>query len=139
MQLTANHIRPLDDHLLVRPLNGDLKSKGGIVMPDTAKKRPCRGIVVAVGPGTYVTDPGLLELANREKFNRDPAYQQDDEDTSLGVPRRSIAVKEGAHVLYKPFAGYELDEVMWGERLIMLHESELLAELAVAPEPVTAA
>jgi len=43
--------RPLHDRVVVRRLDGEEKTKGGIIIPDTAKEKPSEGIVVAVGPG----------------------------------------------------------------------------------------
>ena len=43
--------RPLHDRVVVRRLDGEEKTKGGIIIPDTAKEKPQRGTVVAVGPG----------------------------------------------------------------------------------------
>ncbi|MDQ0394523.1 co-chaperone GroES [Labrys monachus] len=43
--------RPLHDRIVIRPAEGDLKSKGGIIIPDTAKEKPQEGEVIAVGPG----------------------------------------------------------------------------------------
>src|SRR5262245_10611171 len=44
-------IRPLDDRVLVEPLEAEEKTAGGILLPDTAKEKPQRGKVIAVGPG----------------------------------------------------------------------------------------
>jgi chaperonin GroES len=50
-------IKPLGDKVVVEPLEGEDKSPGGIILPDTAKKKPQEGIVIAVGPGK-VLDSG---------------------------------------------------------------------------------
>lgn len=44
--------RPLHDRVVIRRAEGDFKSKGGIIIPDTAKERPQEGVVIAVGPGS---------------------------------------------------------------------------------------
>ncbi len=44
-------IQPLDDRIVVRPLDAEQMTEGGIVLPDTAKEKPQRGVVEAVGPG----------------------------------------------------------------------------------------
>jgi chaperonin GroES len=54
----AVNIRPLDDRIVVRPLEAEDKTAGGIVLPDTAKEKPQQGEVIAVGPGKYVEDKG---------------------------------------------------------------------------------
>ena len=46
------HFRPLHDRVLVRRIDADEKTAGGIIIPDTAKEKPQRGEVIAVGPGT---------------------------------------------------------------------------------------
>ena len=49
-------IKPLGDKVVVEPLEGEDKSPGGIILPDTAKKKPQEGIVIAVGPGKVLDD-----------------------------------------------------------------------------------
>lgn len=49
-------IRPLGDKVVVEPLESEEKSPGGIILPDTAKKKPQEGVVVAVGPGKVLDD-----------------------------------------------------------------------------------
>ena len=49
-EVTVN-LRPLDDRVVVTPLEAEEKTAGGILLPDTAKQKPQRGTVVAVGPG----------------------------------------------------------------------------------------
>ena len=44
-------VKPLDDRILIKPLEAEDKSAGGIILPDTAKEKPQQGKVVAVGPG----------------------------------------------------------------------------------------
>jgi chaperonin GroES len=89
-------VRPLDDRVVVRPLEAEEKTAGGIVIPDTAKEKPQRGTVVAVGPGK------LLDSGKRH----------------------SVAVKAGDTVLYGKYAGSEIK--LDGEEYKILHESDLL-------------
>jgi len=49
-------VRPLDDRVVVEPLEADEKTAGGILLPDTAKQKPQRGRIVAVGPGKMLED-----------------------------------------------------------------------------------
>ncbi|MER3416368.1 MAG: co-chaperone GroES [Gemmataceae bacterium] len=49
-------IRPLDDRVVIEPLEAEEKTAGGIVLPDTAREKPQRGRVVAVGPGKLLED-----------------------------------------------------------------------------------
>jgi chaperonin GroES len=51
-------IRPLKDRIVVKPLEGEDTTAGGIILPDTAKEKPIRGDVVAVGPGKFIESKG---------------------------------------------------------------------------------
>jgi chaperonin GroES len=51
-------IRPLQDRIVVKPLEGEQKTAGGIFLPDTAKEKPIQGEVIAVGPGKYIESKG---------------------------------------------------------------------------------
>jgi chaperonin GroES len=55
-------IRPLQDRVIVKRLEEEAKTKGGIIIPDTAKEKPVEGIVVAVGKGKTAKDGKLIEL-----------------------------------------------------------------------------
>jgi chaperonin GroES len=55
-------IRPLQDRVIVKRLEEEGKTKGGIIIPDTAKEKPVEGIVVAVGKGKTAKDGKLIEL-----------------------------------------------------------------------------
>ncbi len=90
-------IRPLDDRVVVRPEEAEEKTAGGIVLPDTAKEKPARGQVVAVGPGK------LLENGKR------------------AVP----GLKVGDRVIYGKYAGSEVK--IDGVAHNILRESEVLA------------
>lgn len=46
-------LKPLGDHVIVKPMESEEKTKSGIVLPDTAKEKPMEGEVIAVGPGRY--------------------------------------------------------------------------------------
>ena len=52
------NIRPLKDRIVVKPIEEDTKSAGGIYLPDTAKERPQTGEVISVGPGKYIESKG---------------------------------------------------------------------------------
>ncbi|MFQ5844100.1 MAG: co-chaperone GroES [Planctomycetota bacterium] len=54
----ALNIRPLEDRVVVRPLDAEEKTAGGIVLPDTAKEKPQQGEIIAVGPGKYLEEKG---------------------------------------------------------------------------------
>jgi len=90
-------IRPLDDRVVVEAIEEEQKTAGGIFLPETAKERPQRGKVVAVGPG---------QLAD------------DGERTPLNVSK-------GDQVLFGKFSGTEVE--VDGRELLIMRESDLLA------------
>jgi chaperonin GroES len=55
-------IRPLQDRVIVKRLEEEAKTKGGIIIPDTAKEKPVEGIVIAVGKGKTAEDGTLIKL-----------------------------------------------------------------------------
>ncbi|HET6203357.1 MAG TPA: co-chaperone GroES [Planctomycetota bacterium] len=92
-------IRPLDDRVVIQVLEAEEKTTGGIVIPDTAKEKPQRGKVRAVGPGR------LLKTGKRE----------------------SVPVGVGEEVLFGKYAG--TDVRIEGEEYKVLHGNEILASL----------
>jgi len=96
---STTSVRPLDDRVVVRPEAAEEKTSGGIVLPDTAKEKPARGEIVAVGVGK------LLENGTR-------------------VPP---SLKVGDRVLYGKYAGSEVK--IGGIEHSILRESEILAIL----------
>ena len=89
-------VRPLDDRVLVKPQEAETKTASGIFLPETAKEKPIRGTVVAVGPGKL-----------NDKGERSP-----------------VNVKVGDTVIYGKYSGTEVD-INGAEHMIM-RESELL-------------
>ncbi len=90
-------IKPLGDHVLVKRVEAQETTKGGIVLPDTAKEKPREGIVKAVGDGR------LLDNGER-------------------VP---LQVKEGDRVLFSSYAGTEVK--IGGEEYLVMNEEDILA------------
>ena len=90
-------LQPLGDRLIVEVLEEEEVTVGGIVLPDTAKEKPQRGTVLAVGPG---------------KLN----------DNGQRTP---LEVSEGAEVLYAKYAGTEVK--IDGEALLIVSEKDILA------------
>ena len=90
-------IKPLEDRILVKPLETQETRKGGIIIPDTAKEKPEEGKVVAVGPGK-VLDSGKL---------------------------KAIGVKVGDKVLFAKYAGTEVS--VKGDKHLILREDDILA------------
>jgi chaperonin GroES len=92
-------LKPLGDRLIVRAIEEEETTASGIVLPDTAKEKPQRGEVIAVGDGAF-DDSG----------NRKP-----------------VDVKEGETVLYSKYGGTEIK--VEGEDLLVLRESDVLAKV----------
>lgn len=90
-------IKPLNERVVVKPITAEEKTKGGIVLPDTAKDKPQEGEVVAVGPGR------ILENGTR-------------------VPPE---VKVGDRVIFSKYSGTEIK--IDGEEYLILRESDILA------------
>ena len=90
-------VTPLGDRVLVKRVAADDKTKGGIILPDTAKEKPREGVVVAVGLGKL--------LDNGE--------------------RQAISVKKKDRVLFSSYAGSEIK--LDGEEMLILGEDEILA------------
>ncbi len=88
--------RPLHDRVVVRRIEAEEKSTGGIIIPDTAKEKPSQGEVIAIGPG-----------------GRD--------DTGKLIP---IDVKEGDRVLFGKWSGTEVK--IDGEELLIMKESDIM-------------
>ena len=90
-------IRPLADRVLVRPIEAETTSRGGIVIPDSATEKPVQGEVLAVGPGA--------PLDNGEV--------------------RAPSVQVGDRVLYGKYSGTEVK--VDGEKLLVVREADILA------------
>ena len=95
------NLKPLGDRLIVRALEEEETTASGIVLPDTAKEKPQRGTVLAVGEGKW------------------------DEDGENRIP---LDVAEGDEVLYSKYGGTEI--IVEGEDLHVLRESDVLAKVA---------
>ena len=95
----ARKLRPLYDRVIVKRLEGEEKTKGGIIIPETAKEKPLEGEVVAVGQGR-VLDSGEI---------------------------RPLHVKVGDRVLFAKYAETELK--LDGESYLLLREDDLLGVL----------
>jgi chaperonin GroES len=90
-------LKPLGNRVVVEPLEQEEMTAGGIVLPETAKEKPQKGMVLAVGPGE-LNDQG---------------------------ERQALDVREGDTVLFAKYSGTEIK--MDGKKLLILRESDLLA------------
>ena len=97
------HFRPLHDRVVVRRIDADEKTVGGIIIPDTAKEKPMEGEVVAVGPGAR------------------------DEKGEL-VP---LDLKAGDRILFGKWSGTEAK--IDGEELLIMKESDIMGVLTDVP------
>ena len=93
------NIRPLQDRVLVRRVDSDEKSAGGIIIPDTAQEKPMEGEVIAVGPGAR-TEEGRIH---------------------------PLDVKAGDRVLFGKWSGTEV--MVEGEELMIMKESDVMGVL----------
>jgi chaperonin GroES len=91
--------RPLGDHVLVRRVEEEEKTRGGIIIPDTAKEKPQEGEVIAVGPGAR-DDAGKVQ---------------------------PLDVKPGDRILFGKWSGAEVK--LDGEDLLIMKESDILGVL----------
>ncbi len=89
-------IRPLQDRLIVKRLDEEEKTKGGIIIPDTAKEKPSEGKVVAVGKGK-IDDDGKVH---------------------------ALSVKRGDRVLFSKYSGTEVN--IEGEEHLIIREDDVL-------------
>lgn len=94
----ATKLEPLGDRVIVRPIEKEEISKGGIILPDTAKEKPQEGEIIAVGQGK-VKDDGT---------------------------RIAMDVKVGNKVIYAKYAGTEVE--VDDEKLLIMHESDIMAK-----------
>jgi len=97
---SASQIKPLADRVVVKPLKKEEVTRGGIVIPDTAKERPQEGEIIAVGPGKLGDDG----------------------------KRIAMELKKGDRVLFAKFAGTEVK--IEDEEVLILRESDILAKLS---------
>jgi chaperonin GroES len=92
-------VRPLHDRILVKRVEEEKKSKGGIIIPDTAKEKPQEGRVVAVGSGKVLENGGT----------------------------RALEVSKGDRVLFSKYSGSEVN--IDGEEHLIIREEDVLAVL----------
>ncbi len=93
------NLRPLDDRVVVEPVEAEETTAGGIVLPDTAKEKPQRGTVLAVGPGK------LLDSGDRGE----------------------LSVRVGDEVIYGKYAGSDIE--IDGREVKILRETDILAKV----------
>ncbi len=93
-------LKPLGDRLIVKPVAEDETTDSGLYLPDTAKEKPQKGMVLAVGDGSIAEDG----------------------------TRRPIDVVEGDEILYSKYGGTEI--TVEGDELLVLRESDVLAKVA---------
>ena len=92
----ATKVRPLHDRVIVRRLDEEEKSAGGIIIPDSAKEKPVQGKIIAVGKGKSLENGDV----------------------------RPLDVKEGDTVIFSTYAGTEIK--LDGEAFLMMREDDIL-------------
>jgi len=90
-------IKPLGDRIVVKPMEAEEKTKGGIILPDTAKEKPVEGTIVAAGPGRKSDDGKIV----------------------------AMEVKVGEKILYGKYSGTEI--TIDGEEYLIMRESDIFA------------
>jgi len=98
--MAKTKFRPLHDRVVVKRIDAEAKSKGGIIIPDTAKEKPQEGEVVAVGPGGRDENGKLI----------------------------AIDIKAGDRVLFGKWSGTEVK--LDGEELLVMKESDIMGVIA---------
>ncbi|MBN1601816.1 MAG: co-chaperone GroES [Chitinispirillaceae bacterium] len=93
------NVKPLEDRIILKPVEADQKTAGGIIIPDNAKEKPQKGEVIAVGPGK----------------------------TSDKGQKIEMSLKKGDKVLYGKYSGTEIS--IDGQDYLILRESDVLAIL----------
>jgi chaperonin GroES len=93
------NVKPLADRIIIRPLEAEQKTAGGIIIPDNAKEKPQKGEVVAVGPGKIADNGAKIDMS----------------------------LKNGDKVLYGKYSGTEIN--VDGEELLIMRESDVLATM----------
>jgi chaperonin GroES len=93
------NIKPLGDRIVVRREEAETTSAGGIVLPDSAKNKPQKGTVLAVGPGKMLKDG----------------------------TRRHLQVKKGDKILFTTWAGDEFKGRTTGDNILLMREEDVLA------------
>ena len=91
-------LKPIGDRIIVRREEAEGKSAGGIILPDSAKNKPQRGEVIAVGPGKLKPDG----------------------------TRSAMQLKAGDHVLFTSWAGNEFQDRKQKDEILVMHESDVL-------------
>ena len=95
----ATNLKPLGDRVIVKPKEKEDVTKSGIVLPDTAKEKPTKGKVVAVGPGKFDDNGKRMELG----------------------------VRQGDTIYYGKYSGTDVE--VNGEKFVILRESDILAKI----------
>ena len=93
------NLKPLEDRIVVQPVEAEEKTAGGLFLPDTAKEKPQRGTVIAVGPGKTLDSGSRAEM--------------------------SVAV--GDEVIYGKYSGSDIE--VDGQEIKILRESDVLAKV----------
>jgi chaperonin GroES len=103
LEIETMKFRPLHDRVVIRRLNAEQKTSGGIIIPDTAQEKPMEGEVVAAGPGSR---------------------------NELGAIA-PLAVTAGDHVLFAKWSGTEVK--IDGDEMVIMKESDILGVIEGAP------
>ncbi len=93
------NLTPLADRVIVKPMEAEEKTKGGIILPDIAKEKPIEGTVIAIGPGRIAEDGKIVKME----------------------------LKVGDKVLYGKYSGTEV--TVEGTEYLIMRESDIFAKI----------
>lgn len=94
---TKTKVKPLNDHILIRPAEAEEMTKGGIILPDTAREKPAEGVVIELGEGRVLDDGS----------------------------RAPFQIKKKDRVIYSKYAGHDIS--IDGEDFKVIQESDIYA------------
>ncbi|HUJ79494.1 MAG TPA: co-chaperone GroES [Nitrospiria bacterium] len=106
-------LKPLHDWALIRPSSSDERTKGGIIIPDTAKGQPQEGVILAIGEGRY-TEPDGPGAHKGKRSTQEKVFVK-------------TTLKPGDRVIYEKYAGRKIE--MDGEELILVREDDVLGQM----------
>jgi chaperonin GroES len=106
-------LKPLHDWALIRPSSAQETTKGGLIIPDTAKEKPQEGVVLAIGEGRY-TEPDEPGSHRSKKSTKEKVFVK-------------TTLKPGDRVIYEKYAGRKIE--LDGEELVLVREEDVLGQM----------
>ena len=137
--MAKSKFRPLHDRVVVKRIDAEEKTKGGIIIPDTAKEKPQEGKVVAVGPGRVAEDGKRIapEVKKGGIIIPDTAKEKPQEGKIVATGKGKTTdegkvlpmdVKPGDRVLYGKYSGSEIK--IDDQEYLIMHQEDILGILS---------